>query len=397
MTAAIAIVPLILAVGTAIDFANAFRVKSHLRLALDTAIVSAAAEIRMAKISETEAKARAEAFFWSNAKNLIPDDAAIQQFDINQSGSRYTVDVTATASSETAFMHLAGIKSIPVSVTAQSTFTKNKVEIALVLDGTASMQQNGRADALRAAAENMINVLFADPENADLIRVSIVPYGSGVYLQPYTKQVTDGLGKNCATERMENRLTDAYYTVEPVGNDRDGYYYYDYCTTMPIVPLTSDKDQLINAIREYDPTGDLTNGAAGVAWGWYTLSPNWNPLWPADSQAADYNSDTLKIMVVMTDGSFNQFWRRRTDGTGHYFQSSHLSAARARGKEICAAVKDASIRLYSVAFQAPATGKEVMLDCASKPDLYYEAEDQNEIRNAFQEIADNIFSLYISM
>ena len=51
-----------------------------------------------------------------------------------------------------------------------------------------------------------------------------------------------------------------------------------------IVPLTSDRDKLKDAIDEFKASG-TTAGQLGTAFAWYLLSPNWSDVWREDSAA----------------------------------------------------------------------------------------------------------------
>ena len=71
------------------------------------------------------------------------------------------------------------------------------------------------------------------------------------------------------------------------------------------MPLTNDKTALLNKIKNLTAAGS-TAGHLGTAWAWYTLSPNWNTLWPAANRAAAHGTAGLKkYAILMTDGEYN--------------------------------------------------------------------------------------------
>lgn len=119
--------------------------------------------------------------------------------------------------------------------------------------------------------------------------------------------------------------------------------------------------------------------------GWYTLSPNFNRVWPDDSDAMAYNAkDNLKVLVVMTDGSFNTWFE---DGIGDSY---------AQGRALCSNIKNEDILLYTVAFRAPADAEAFLRGCANGPGHYFETTTGSALRQAFEEIAKRLRSLRLS-
>lgn len=73
--------------------------------------------------------------------------------------------------------------------------------------------------------------------------------------------------------------------------------------------MTKSRSTLLPAISALNNTGG-TAGQTGVAWGWYSLSPNYANVWPADSAPAAYSDgDTLKFAIIMTDGDNNRYYQ----------------------------------------------------------------------------------------
>jgi hypothetical protein len=74
------------------------------------------------------------------------------------------------------------------------------------------------------------------------------------------------------------------------------------CPSATILPLSSDRAALKSLIRGLSVTGS-TAGQIGMAWGWYAVSPNFNGLWPGSPAGAYEPEDTLKAVIIMTDGA----------------------------------------------------------------------------------------------
>ena len=86
----------------------------------------------------------------------------------------------------------------------------------------------------------------------------------------------------------------------------------------------------------------------------------------------------------MTDGAFNT----------EVFPEQGDSDDQAR--DLCDNMKAKDIKVYAVALNAPQAGKDVLSDCATGPDYYFEPETADELTEAYQKIATSISDLRIS-
>jgi len=84
------------------------------------------------------------------------------------------------------------------------------------------------------------------------------------------------------------------------------------CTTRPITPLTTDRDQLLEEIDKLNATF-TTNIQAGLAWGWRVLSRG-EPF--TQGRSSD-NEDNLKFAILLSDGQ-NFYGRRNTPDRSIY-------------------------------------------------------------------------------
>jgi Flp pilus assembly protein TadG len=165
---ALAIIPLILSVGVAIDGSRAYLVRERLQHALD------AAGLAVGSSSGTQAELETvmNKFFFAN----FPNDAIAATITptLNIVGAEITV--TGTATVDTTFMQLAGFQDITVSAVATIQRETTGLEVALVLDNTGSMGNNGKIGELINASNTLIDVLFGDETNPPLLKVSLIPY-----------------------------------------------------------------------------------------------------------------------------------------------------------------------------------------------------------------------------
>ncbi|WP_300390263.1 pilus assembly protein TadG-related protein [Henriciella sp.] len=131
--------------------------------------------------------------------------------------------------------------------------------------------------------------------------------------------------------------------------------------------------------------GGGTAGHQGIAWGWYLISHEWRDVFTGNSEPLDPSEpDVVKAMIMMTDGEFNR----------QFFNSQGSSDDQAEA--LCDAIKDDDVIIYTVAFQAPPAGKEILRNCASGPEFYFNAENGQELVESYNAIATSISDLRIS-
>lgn len=205
----------------------------------------------------------------------------------------------------------------------------------------------------------------------------------------------------CATERTgAQAYTDISTTGNPVGR---GYMSTaNPCPTNTIIPLTDDKSDLNDAIDDL-VIGGSTAGHMGVAWGWYTLSPTFGAIFPADSRPAAYGRPKLhKFAVFMTDGDFNSSFcqgvlsRTSTAGSGSTQDQINCNAENgtsfAQAQEYCTAMKDAGITVYTVGFEVGnlQAARDALTACATSSQYAYFASGSAELVEVFQQIGNSI-------
>lgn len=204
----------------------------------------------------------------------------------------------------------------------------------------------------------------------------------------------------CATERTgDEAYTDVSASGAPVG-----YGYMSTangCPSNEILPLTSDKDALIEAIDDLS-IGGSTAGHLGAAWGFYTLSPNFGSIFPSASQPAEFGRPKLhKFAVFMTDGDFNSSFcqgvlsRTSTSGSGSTADQINCNSENgnsfSQAQQYCDAMKEAGIRVYTVGFEVPSqTLRDALTECASHSQFAYFANGSAELVSVFQQIGRSI-------
>jgi hypothetical protein len=163
------------------------------------------------------------------------------------------------------------------------------------------------------------------------------------------------------------------------------------------MPLSDDATELKEKIDDLSAAGG-TAGHLGTAWAWYTLSPDWDALWPAQSRPVAYDTPNYrKIAILMTDGEYN----RQYDGNGVSANASKAAngSSATQARALCSAMKQAGITVYTVGFELSGPSSEsyqTLEQCASEEDKFYTASTGMQLQQAFRDIGLKLSKLYLS-
>src|SRR3546814_14061423 len=84
-------------------------------------------------------------------------------------------------------MRVLGTDSTDVAATAEATLASRDVEVSLVLDVTGSMQHD--MDDLRAAANELVDIVVQDLQVPFYSKIALVPYSAAVHVGDYAEDV----------------------------------------------------------------------------------------------------------------------------------------------------------------------------------------------------------------
>ncbi|MBN9071887.1 MAG: pilus assembly protein [Rhizobiales bacterium] len=174
---------LCMAVGTAVDVAQSYHLKSSLQTALDAAVTSTARDITLGVIKPEDARKSVEKFLNVNGRAIFSTQGAYTINTLTVDKTARTLDVTAFANVDLAFPFF-GVKDPRVDVGSAAIYSDKQVEVAMMLDVTGSMAKKGTVDKigdLKKAASNAVHTMLdnQDPKNPR-IRVALIPYSSSV-------------------------------------------------------------------------------------------------------------------------------------------------------------------------------------------------------------------------
>lgn len=197
---ALSIMPLMAAVGCAIDGVRWFDAKRKTELAVDSALLAGARAMQLDGSNEAAALDTAKRVYGANVTARTPVDSDDVDFELVD--AKKAIGVKGDAIIKTSFLTVVGVKTlslIPKAKAAKATFIasgNNKgsdIEISLMLDVTGSMCNDGsgpctggvKIDGLKAAAKDLINIVIEDtPNPVYKSRVALVPFATRIRVEP---------------------------------------------------------------------------------------------------------------------------------------------------------------------------------------------------------------------
>ncbi|NIZ63104.1 hypothetical protein DL239_19245 [Sedimentitalea sp. CY04] len=247
------------------------------------------------------------------------------------------VSSTVNTDFETHYMNLTGVSSIPIYASSTAEESIDGLEISLVLDVSGSMRSNSRLTNLKVAAKEFITTMVANTTPGKM-SISIVPYatqvsGTDKLFEQFTL-TDDNDYSNCINFTDDDFRTTSLSTeirhertmhFSP-WTSRDGRTYYSTpsLVSSPVCVADDDREMLLfeqdeatlkNFINNLVATGN-TSIDIGMKWGSALLDRSTQPAIEKLTQgvgatiSADFadrpsrydDPDTLKVVVLMTDG-----------------------------------------------------------------------------------------------
>lgn len=387
-------------VGLAVDTVRGYNVVNRVGQGLDAAAL-AGAKLLDGGATDAEIKARVQAFFDQHVANMSIGGVAINAIDVAVDRRVSTVNVRARGTVDTTFGKVVGFAVMKIDKMSEVAYKLRKVEVALSLDITGSMAPSGKIEALKSASIDVIDTLFDEAANDDHVRIALIPWSSSVNAGALAGPASNNQSiDNCVIERLgPNAATDrAPFGADAVraspGVAPNPYEFYA-CPVDRVVPLQkrTQRDALKSDVNAYAPVGG-TAGHIGTAWGYYMLSPEWASLLPTDSQPRPYSpADTLKVLVLLTDGEFNMSYVT----PGAYNATLQADQSYLMFQALCTQIRSKKILLYTVGFQLTnARAASELATCSDEAGQHFTAATNDELKTVFKTIANQIMQLRVA-
>jgi uncharacterized protein YegL len=297
--------------------------------------------------------------------------------------------VTASGTVPTTFTRLLGQQKLDISSSAQVKWGVKKLELALVLDNTGSMANNGKLTQLKTASHNLLTTLQNAAKQPGDVKVAIIPFdkivnvGTGYAGQSWVDysvhDIQQALWEGCVQDRdqpydtQDTTPTTDFHTKFPAVQ----------CSGLTtIMPLTDILDSTgftnLNSKIDAMAASGNTNVTIGLVWGWHALTAS-EPMTEGSKPLPDKD----KVIVLLTDGENTQ---NRWGKNG--------SSIDERTALACTNAKAANIKIYTVrVIDGDAT---LLRNCATKPSMYYNVNQASQLNSVFSSIAQNLANLRLA-
>jgi Flp pilus assembly protein TadG len=181
MIYALALVPLMLATGGAIDYARAVVVKTSMGAALDAAALAVA---QSKNLTTAQMQTLAQQYFDANYHQSSDYGTPVA---VTVATSGQTITVSTSCDVPTTVLHALGFTTWPVAATSTVTYGQTKLWVSLVLDNTGSMVQTdstglSKISALKSASHSLLSMLQSATSTDGDVQVAIIPFARDVYL-----------------------------------------------------------------------------------------------------------------------------------------------------------------------------------------------------------------------
>lgn len=362
--------------GAGIEFNKALQVKSDLQNAADGATLAAATMFRESAgdKSDEELKTVVKQFLSGQefAQDMTP--AAQKTFGDNTDvvpvrsnttkGTNFKISTTVRYQMPlNPLLGLVGATSITISATstAESSFNNGApLSMYLVLDRSGSMSfKTNTVDRSKYSCANYDENSWPNP--MDSTRPCYV--NKMTSLKTAVSYLVDTLNKSDPTYKSSGSPESSLV--------RTGAIAYNDKSSLPQA-LNWGTKKSNTYIQALSATGGTDANAALTAA--YDALKSSNPA-EAKAQKDGENKSFQRFIVLMTDGEMT--------GDSANWNSSVDAAVR----NTCVKAKADDIKIFTVAFMAPAKGKSLLQACATSADNYYAPENMEEIVEAFGDIA----------
>jgi Flp pilus assembly protein TadG len=394
---------LVMVLGLALDIGRAVHTKFKLASAADGAALAAAKSMHDRNMTLAEIKALARTYFEANVGKSGPDFGSISDFDVAVDREKGVVTVDAAAVVPTTFARLGGLQSMTTPATAVAAFDPKDIEVGLSLDVTGSMcNPCSKIEDLQAAARDMVDILLpANKSTSNKVRIALAPFAAGVNAGAYATPATGKSAPDtCTFERDgSEQATDSgpgAGSYLKVAGDAGVVANRNNCPSGAQVTALSDDAGMLKRAIDKLRAGGSTAGHLGTAWAWYLVSPNWSSVWPSASRPVAYgDKKTIKAVVLMTDGVYNTFGGACDRNCSNVSQQATKSQDVAR--RLCSNMKSQNVKVYSIGFKLDdRLAENILRECASTALTFYRAENGEQLRQAFRQIAEDLMRLRLA-
>jgi Flp pilus assembly protein TadG len=412
-----ALVPILGFVGAAVDYARVNSARSSMQAALDSTALMLSKDLAEGTITTSQISTKATAYFNALYNNQDAKSVAVTATYTANSSIGSTIQVHGSGSVTTDFLKMAGFPNLNFGGDSTTAWGNVRMRVAMALDNTGSMADDGKMPAMQNAAKALVDQLSALAKSNGDIYISIIPFAKDVnvgdsnYNQSWIdwtdwdndNQTCSGNWWNqtctpknhntwtgCVTDRDQDY--DTKNTAPTSSSTRFPAEEYvsggeQYCKTgnhpylQPIMPLSYDWSALKTLIGNMQPTGN-TNQGIGMAWAWMSLTQS-DPL---NAPAKDTNYAYKDAIILLSDGLNTQ--------NRWYSNASQIDA---RQRILCDNAKAAGITVYTIQVNTGGDPTSAVLQyCASGSQNFYSVTSATQTAAVFSSIGTSLSKLRVA-
>lgn len=404
-------------IGLAVDASRVYSVSARVSSILDAAALAGARLLENDGTSDAAVTAAAKAYFTTHAAERSLPGLTLNNLTVAIDRSTNKVKVDVDVGLPTTFAQVVGVPRFDFKRSTEVRLSMNKIELAMVLDITGSMNDNGKLAAMKVAAKDVIDSLMTGAMTENAIRIGVAPFSAAVNAGALASQVsaspsvtscgynwywayscTTAAGADVDTCVIERTNSRAFTDDAPVGPDIlpavPSLPYGNYtCPPAKVIPLQgkSQVATIKSTIDGYGAAG-ATAGHIGAAWGWYLLSPKWSSVLPAASTPAPYSDKSVsKHVIFLTDGIFNTSYKSGSSSDG----TTQMNESYAQFQSLCTNMKSVGVTVYTVALDLTDSRALSELSTCGGGNSYT-ASDGTTLRAVFMQIVSQLNNLRVA-
>jgi Flp pilus assembly protein TadG len=432
VTFAIALLPILGFVGAAVDYTRANAARSSMQAALDSTALMVSKDLSQGIITTSQISTKAQSYFTALYTNKDANSVSVSATYTASSSTGSFVQVDGSGAVTTDFLKVAGFPTLNFNSSSTATWGSVRMRVAMALDNTGSMAEDGKMPAMQTAAKALVDQLSGLAKTAGDIYISIIPFakdvnvGASNYNQSWVDftdwdvdPATDSFGTcslankttrssclqsnktwtpdhskwtGCVTDRdqdYDTKNTAPTTSVTRFPAEEYGLFWFKYCSAnnfaylQPIMPLSYDWSAIKTRIGNMQPTG-TTNQGVGMAWAWMSLTQSA----PLNAPAKDPNYTYKDAIILLSDGlNTENRW---------YSNAAQIDA---RQKILCDNAKNAGITVYTIqvntSFPADPTSA-VLQYCASGPQNFFVVTTASQTAAVFSSIGTSLSKLRVA-
>lgn len=183
MTFGLTLLPLVMFVGSAVDYSKAAFLQARLQSGVD----STALNLCQAPTSTSAEDMKTQAL--ATVKSFVPT-VPLAVDNVVLTNNPRSVVLTMGLDYPTAFMRIAGMSTMKVKASASCSASETYFEVALALDTTGSMASSSgsksKMEAAKEAGAKFVDYMFTTGALPGHLKMSLVPFAAAVAVNPST-------------------------------------------------------------------------------------------------------------------------------------------------------------------------------------------------------------------